>query len=208
MTTPPHPPVTPEPAEPYSLSLLMPGPPPAPPRKSRAGLVAGILIATLAAIGLGVGAVLAVGADSGEPAAPAAAVPSPRSTCDGYSVDAATGAVVCKPADGAAVVDDGPTYATPAAGDFTVTVKILEKQCFGSAGCNITYRIDPEYVGDQLDPAVTWLVTYEVHGVEDGPQINTFEVTGSEAAFEAEENASTASTRAKLTVKVTEVLRG
>jgi hypothetical protein len=29
------------------------------------------------------------------------------------------------------------------------SIKILEKKCFGSAGCSITYRIKPKYVGTQ-----------------------------------------------------------
>jgi hypothetical protein len=203
MSYPPQPPVTPGPDESYSLGQMMPPPPP---RKTRTGLFVGVAAAVLVAAGLAAGAVLLVAGDSKkEPAA--AAAPSPSSTCPGYSVDASTGAVVCKPAGADPVANPGPQYAVPNAADFKVTVKILEKKCFGSAGCNITYRIDPQYVGELLDPAATWLVTYEVHGVEDGPQINTFEVTGSEASFEAEEIAQTASSKAKLTVKVTDVQR-
>lgn len=201
MSTPPQPPITPGPDEPPSLALLMPA---APPKKSRAGLLLGIAAAVLVAAGLSASAVLMVAADEAPPSV--AARPSPSSTCDGYGVDANSGAVVCNPA--APVVNEGPTYAVPTAADFKVTVKILEKQCFGSAGCNITYRISPDYLGAPLDPSVTWLVTYEVSGVEDGPQVNTFEVTGDEASFDAEETASTGSSKAKLTVKVTEILRG
>lgn len=199
MSTPPQPPITPGPDEPPSLALLMPA---APAQKSRVGLFVGIAAAVLVAAGLGAGAVLMVAADE----APPTTAPAPSSTCDGYGVDANSGAVVCNPA--APVVNEGPTYAVPNAADFKVTVKILEKQCFGSAGCNITYRISPNYLGAPLDPSVTWLVTYEVSGVEDGPQVNTFEVTGDEARFDAEETASTATSKAKLTVKVTEILRG
>lgn len=205
MTTPPQPPVTPGPDEPYGLSSLMPTSVP-PPRKSRAGLFVGVLAAVVLAAGLGIGAVLVVRADTDKPAA--AASPSPSSTCAMYGVDASTGAVVCQPAGAAPVVNEGPTYATPTPADFTITVKILEKECFGSAGCLITYRIAPEYVGAPLDPSVTWLVTYEVRGVEDGPQINTFEVTGDEASFDAEESADTPSSKTKLTAKATQVLRG
>src|SRR4029453_5116766 len=31
--------------------------------------------------------------------------------------------------------------------DFEIGIKILEKKCFGSAGCSVTYRIKPKYVG-------------------------------------------------------------
>jgi hypothetical protein len=33
--------------------------------------------------------------------------------------------------------------------DFEIGIKILEKKCFGSAGCSVTYRIKPKYVGTQ-----------------------------------------------------------
>jgi hypothetical protein len=33
--------------------------------------------------------------------------------------------------------------------DFEIGTKIPEKNCFGSAGCNVTYRIKPKYVGTQ-----------------------------------------------------------
>jgi hypothetical protein len=44
-----------------------------------------------------------------------------------------------------------PTAAgfTPRKSDFEIGIKILEKKCFGSAGCSVTYRIKPEYVGTQ-----------------------------------------------------------
>ena len=31
--------------------------------------------------------------------------------------------------------------------DFEIGIKILEKKCFGSAGCSVIYRIKPKYVG-------------------------------------------------------------
>ena len=29
------------------------------------------------------------------------------------------------------------------------SIKILEQKCFGSAGCSVTYRIKPKYIGTQ-----------------------------------------------------------
>ncbi|WFE53603.1 hypothetical protein [Micromonospora sp. WMMD1155] len=97
-----------------------------------------------------------------------------------------------------------PVYDTPTKGDFTLKVKTLRKQCFGSAGCNITYRIDVTYTGDGLDPSSTYEVTYEVKGAED-PIINTFEVTGDSASVQQEETASTKRSGDKLTAVVTDV---
>lgn len=95
--------------------------------------------------------------------------------------------------------------ATPKPSDFTLTVKTLSKQCFGEAGCNVTYRVDVAYGGPTLDPGTTWAVTYEVRGVEDGPQINTMTVRGTKAATDEEEFASTPSASTKLKAIVTDV---
>lgn len=192
--TSPNPPIVPE--EPYQLGDVLP----AQPKRSRAPwIIAGV--AVLLALGGVAAAVVALGQDDAKPAASA----TPSAACERYSVDASTGAVVCGNAAAPAVVNEGPDYATPTPADFKVTVKILERECFGSAGCNLSYRIDPQYSGAPLDPSVTWLVTYEVHGVEDGPIINTFEVTGDQASFDSEENAGVKTSKSKLTVKVTDV---
>ena len=37
--------------------------------------------------------------------------------------------------------DDQPAYLAPAKGDFKLTVKTLSKECFGSAGCSLTFRV-------------------------------------------------------------------
>jgi hypothetical protein len=84
-------------------------------------------------------------------------------------------------------------------------VKTLSKQCFGSAGCNVTYRIEVGYDGPPLDPSNTAEVVYEVRGGEDGPQINTFTVEGDQSSVDREESISTSSAGRKLTAVVTSV---
>jgi hypothetical protein len=37
-------------------------------------------------------------------------------------------------------------FTTPKS-NFEIGIKMLEKKCFGSAGCSVTYRIKPKYVG-------------------------------------------------------------
>jgi hypothetical protein len=95
------------------------------------------------------------------------------------------------------------TY-TPTKSDFKLNIKVLSKQCFGSAGCHITYRIDVTYTGVELDPYKTYEVTYEVKGAED-PIVNTLEVTGDSASVQQEEMASTRRSADKLTAVVTSV---
>lgn len=104
------------------------------------------------------------------------------------------------------------TEAAPAADyvpqpkDFRVTLSIVSKQCFGSAGCNITYRINPKYVGPPTASGLDLTVTYQVDGGESGPQINSFTIEDNTASYDQEEMISTKSSKSKLSVKVTQVL--
>lgn len=96
---------------------------------------------------------------------------------------------------------------TPKPADFRVSLSVTEKQCFGSAGCNITYRIKPEYVGTNPVPeGKTYTITYQVDGGEDGPKINSFTLENGTATYDQEELVSVKSAKAKLSAKVTSVL--
>jgi cytoskeletal protein RodZ len=98
---------------------------------------------------------------------------------------------------------DAPS-ATPAASDIALTAKVTRKKCFGSAGCNIDFKVEMAYGGPALSEDDTWEITYEVTGVEDGPMIGSLELTGT--TFTAtEESVSTSGSKKKLTVKVTSV---
>lgn len=97
------------------------------------------------------------------------------------------------------------TYHEPTKADFLLTVKTTRKKCFGSAGCNVTYHIDLDYLGDELDPSKTYQITYEVSGVEDGPAINTLEITGDEYTYDENESGQTPSSSTKLKAKVTDI---
>jgi hypothetical protein len=94
----------------------------------------------------------------------------------------------------------------PAASDFRIQVRTLRKQCFGSAGCNVIYQIDPDYTGQRpLSESRTYRVVYEVIGGEDGPAVNNFTVTGSQARFPQQEMISTQSAGTTLTAHATSV---
>ena len=99
-----------------------------------------------------------------------------------------------------------PTYGKPTKADFKLTVKTLSKQCFGSAGCNLTYRILISYTGPDLEPGKEYEVLYQVRGGEDGPVENKFTVQGDESSVDSEEMVSTRSSKVKLTAVVTDVL--
>lgn len=92
------------------------------------------------------------------------------------------------------------------ADDFEVAIKIKEKKCFGSAGCIITFRIDPGYGGSSELPSSGELeITYKVKGGED-PYVNTFTIDGDGTAhFDSEETIDTPRSSSKLSAVVTDL---
>ena len=102
--------------------------------------------------------------------------------------------------------DATPEPYEPRKADWKIGIKILSKQCFGSAGCNVEYRIVPDYVGTRYLPeSGTIEVTYDVKGAED--QItNTFTVEHKEASFDDREMTSVKTSKAVLVAVVTDVV--
>ena len=99
-----------------------------------------------------------------------------------------------------------PVYDTPTTKDIHLAVKTLKKQCFGSAGCLVTYRVDATIsAAAHLDPSKTYEVIYSVRGDESGPSVNTMTVTGDNYERDSEEIANTPSSKTKLVATVTSV---
>lgn len=85
-----------------------------------------------------------------------------------------------------------PEVATLAPEDLAIKLKIRSQECFGSAGCNVTYTIDVEYVGAEDNvPDGSYLVTYKVSGGDSGPVINTFTLDDGTMTYDEEELIST-----------------
>jgi|GEM_PF-5775999 len=95
----------------------------------------------------------------------------------------------------------------PTVDDFDVETSIKEQRCFGSAGCNVTLRTEPVYIGTQT-PTGTWEVTYEISGTDDGPVIRTFEVIDDQVSFQDEARLSTPDQDAELQIEITDVREG
>jgi hypothetical protein len=150
-------------------------------------VVVGVLIAAGIAAGLSGG---------GDPSATPSA--SPNTLPNVVTTD--------RPATAKPTTPTEPAYGAPSKADFKLTPKVLSKKCFGSAGCNVTYRILVSYTGPTLDPSESYELVYEVRGGEDGPTTNTLTVTGGESSVDEEEYVSTNSKNAKLTAVVTDVL--
>jgi hypothetical protein len=95
----------------------------------------------------------------------------------------------------------GPILTTS---NITLSLKTTDKQCFGSAGCNVSVKVEMGYDGAPLSEDETWEVTYSLTGDESGPIIGSFEVTGTQYN-EQEESLTTKSSKTKVAVKVTGV---
>jgi hypothetical protein len=162
--------------QPFTLDQMAPKPP-APPKKSRLGLIIALVIVGVVVVaGIAVAATVAV-TGSGKPA---------------------VGSSTYKPIYGnpgnggapAAPVTTGPTYANPTAADFQITPKITQKQCFGSAGCNVTFTVDLAYVGKGAKPYSTWDITFDAlvtkDAVTDTIKLH-FDATGSHGTYDSTE---------------------
>lgn len=190
MTYPP--PQQPPPVMPgYGYSPTPPNNDWAPPPAKRSALpwiIGGLLLAVVVSVGLV--AIFAAGGEK-KAVAPTAA-------------PAAAGAQVTTDS----TPDSAYTPYKPKPTDFKLTPSITRKKCFGSAGCNITFRVDAEYVGKfPLEDDWTWVVVYEINGVEDAPEVGSFELTGTRMTIR-DEDVSTVSPRSKITLKVASVEQG
>lgn len=183
---------------PYAPGPVPPPPGgPTPPRPPRRGLrialisvAAALLLCVAGAVIIGVTQQHAKPAGSNKAAAQA---PLPQDPCGGGVCTTTT------------PVADSPTTTAVVpltASDIQVTVKVKKKDCFGSAGCNVEYKIE---AGWPDDGQYECEVTYDVHGLED-TQTGTLDIhrdgTYEQDSYQAGE---TSSSKKKLTAKVTDV---
>lgn len=106
----------------------------------------------------------------------------------------------------AATTSRVPDGYTPTATDFTLEVVTLEEQCFGTAGCNVTFTVDVTYSGRMLpDPDRTFTVIYDVTGGSD-PLTNRITVNGDQVSAPTDQMIQTDSGDAQLVATVTRVL--
>lgn len=179
MTNPSYPPYAPQPA----------------PRKSRKGLFIGLgVVVAVVLIGcIGSMAVLSEAANEASKGDKTVTGPS------------ASGKAPAKPA-GEPLPVPSKTYHVPTPAEFKLTVKELDKQCFGSAGCNLEFRIsNVTYTGGPLDPDAQYEITYEFKGLED-PMLGTFVLSGDGSySIDSSEFGQTKRSKDKVTAKVTAV---
>ncbi|MGW1730023.1 MULTISPECIES: hypothetical protein [unclassified Streptomyces] len=145
------------------------------------------LLATIALIALPLGTACT--------AAPQATAPSPSAP-----------ATTTSPEPVSDPTTETPAYADPSPSDFTMKFKIKRKHCFGSAGCNVDVEPDLSYKGIlSIDPDKSYEITYQINGDESGPVIETISLTNGTSMEYYPSSLSTASSRTKITGKVTDV---
>jgi hypothetical protein len=164
--------------------------PPAPAKKSRTNLV--IIGAAAAVIAAVVATGIVVVQSNGSDDKPAAAT-----TMSAPAVDTAS----------APTETPEPTYADLTDSSFTIELRTTKRQCFGSAGCNVTVEPKLTYLGDSesIDPTATYEITYEIHGDESGPVIETAELSNQTSLNYRPTLVQTASSKTKLSVKITDI---
>ncbi|MFJ9729315.1 hypothetical protein ACIRP3_41890 [Streptomyces sp. NPDC101209] len=161
------------------------------PKKSRTNLViVGSAAAVIAAV-IGTGVVVVQSRDDSTPAA------TTKSSAP------------TKPAAAAAETDPPPTYTDLDANSFSIDLKTKSRQCFGSAGCNVTVEPDLTLLVDteEVDPDATYEITYEIRGDESGPIIETAELSDQTSLNYTPSVISTASSGTKVTVEITDVAK-
>lgn len=169
------------------------GPPPPPRKQRRWPWIVGIIVALFVGVGIG-----SAGGDDTKTTDAGTPLPAGASTSPASPSEAAT-------TEEPVVEDPVPEYDTPGKKDFALSVKTLSKDCFGSAGCNVTFRVKLAYGGLLgLDPDKTYDVTYEIRGGED-PKIGTIEATGDSYTVPSEDIMGTTSSGAQLRAVVTDV---
>lgn len=167
------------------------------PKPLAAAAIGGALVALVVGIGIG-------GASSSSTSTDAAPVsagePAPTVTVT-VPVPAPAETVTVAPPE---PVDSPPTVVSaPSARDYTVTPKILSKQCFGSAGCSVDVRL--EVAGNRATDNVAAELTVTVTGDEDGPAIETISLA-EDGSYDAPElSLDTRNNSTRITAKVTQV---
>jgi hypothetical protein len=99
-----------------------------------------------------------------------------------------------------------PAALPPTPADFVIGVVVTEQKCYGSAGCNYRYTINPQYVSSKPLPEKTTVV-FKVTGGDQDPVGNfTIDADGT-ATFDRETGIS-GPEGADLQATVTQILAG
>jgi hypothetical protein len=188
-TTPPPAPDSPPPTPPQAPE---PEPEPTPKKNRTNAIIIGAAVAIIATIITTGVVVVQVTNDDSKPA---------RGTS---SASSAPDEDVAEPA----AEESERTYAALTPADFTMELRTTERQCFGSAGCNVTVEPTLSYVGEWngVDPDAVYSITYEIRGDKSGPVIETAELSDETSLSYTPTSISTVSSSKKVSVEITDVV--
>lgn len=100
---------------------------------------------------------------------------------------------------------DAQKAAGPTKADYTIKIKTLSKECFGSAGCNVEARLTVSTTSGPATEGVPVELTVSVTGDEDGPQVETIELDEDGQYYAPEVVLSTKSSKTKVKATITAV---
>ena len=84
--------------------------------------------------------------------------------------------------EAAAAAAEAAARYVPTPADFRIEVVETERSCFGSAGCNVRFRINPTYIGaTPPDVLKSFTVVYEIRGADD-PQTGSFTLSNGQVS--------------------------
>lgn len=106
----------------------------------------------------------------------------------------------------ASTTSSTPATAPPSPSDFIVGVIVTEQRCFGSAGCNYRYTINPQYISTQPLPDKTTVVFTVTGGEQD--QVGNFTIDADGTATFDRETRISGEENANLQATVTQVIPG
>lgn len=91
--------------------------------------------------------------------------------------------------------------------DFSLDLTIVEKKCFGSAGCHVSYDLSPTYIGGTLDDlkGQKGRIVFEIVGGDD-EQVENFTFDGEDIRIKDSYRVSTPSEDAVITAEVVQVI--
>ncbi|UXA10247.1 hypothetical protein KXD97_19110 [Mycobacterium sp. SMC-8] len=105
-----------------------------------------------------------------------------------------------------ATTTPSPMVSPPTAADFEVGVIVTEQKCFGSAGCNYRYTINPQYVSAKPLPDKTTVVFTVTGGDQD--QVGNFTIDQDGTATFDRETSISGQENANFRATVTQVIPG
>lgn len=99
-----------------------------------------------------------------------------------------------------------PIASPPTAADFVVGVVVTQQKCYGSAGCNYRYTINPQYISAKPLPDKTTVIFKVTGGDQD--QVGNFTIDADGTATFDRETGISGPEGADLRATVTQVLPG